>query len=57
MAPPVTFLAPSPVKIAHVTYKLEHVWNVNLRCMAATVTYLVLRIVKTTGVTERMEHV
>lgn len=57
MALPVTFLAPSPVKIAHVTYKLEHVWSVNLGCMAVTVTYLVPPIVKTTGVTERMEHV
>lgn len=57
LAPPVTFLVPSPVKIAHVTYKLGHVWSVNLVCMAVIVTYHVPPIVKTTYVTKRMEHV
>lgn len=57
MAPPVTFPAPSPVKIAHVTYKVEHVWSVNLGFTAVSVTYLVPLIVKTTYVTERMENV
>lgn len=53
----VTFPAPSPVKITHVTYKMVDVWGVNLGCMAVTVIYLVQPIVKTTGVTETMEHV
>lgn len=57
MAPRVTFPAPSLVKITHVTYKVELVWSVNLGCMAVTVICLVPPIVKTTGVTERMEHV
>lgn len=57
MAHSVTFRVPSPVKIAHVTYKVEHVWSVNLGCMAVTVTCLVQSIVKKTDVTERMEHV
>lgn len=51
MTPTVTFPVPSPVKIAHVTYKVELVWSVNLGCMAATVTCLVPPIVKTTDVT------
>lgn len=57
MALPVTFLGLLPVKIAHATYKLELVLSVNLGCMAVTVIYRVPPIVKTTGVTERMEHV
>lgn len=56
MAPRVTFCAPSPVKIAHVTYKVEHVWSVNLGYMAVTVTCRVPLTVKTTHVTDRMEH-
>lgn len=57
MAPPVTFLAPSPVKKTHVTYKVEHVWSVKLVCMAITVIKCVPQTVKTTRVTHRMEHV
>lgn len=57
MAPLVTFSVPSPVKIAHVTYKMENVWNVNLRYMAVTVIYRVLPTVKIIRVTHRMEHV
>lgn len=57
MEPGVTFPAPSPVKIAHVTYQAVDVLGVNLGCMAVTVTYLVRPIVKTTGVTKRMGHV
>lgn len=57
MAPHVTFPAPSPVNIAHVTYTVELVRSANLGCMVVTVTCLVPSIVKTTDVTERMEHV
>lgn len=57
MAPPVTFLAPSPVKKAHVTYKVEHVWSVKLVCMAITVIKCVPQTVRTTDVVHRMEHV
>lgn len=57
MAPLVTFSAPSPVKIAHVTYKMENVWDVNRGYMAVTVIYRVLPTVKTTRVIHRMEHV
>lgn len=57
MEPRVTFPAPTPVKLAHVTYKTVDVLGVNLGCMAVTVTYLVRPIVKTTGVTKRMGHV
>lgn len=57
MAPLVTFSAPSPVKIAHATYKMENVWDVNLGYMAVTVIYRVPSTVKTTRVTHRMEHV
>lgn len=57
MAPLVTFSAPSPVKIVHVTYKMENVWNVNLEYLAVTVIYRVLPTVKTTRVTHGMEHV
>lgn len=57
MALLVTFSAPSPVKIGHVTYKMENVWNVNLRYMAVTVIYRVPPTVKTIRVTHGMEHV
>lgn len=57
MAPHVTFPAPSPVEITHVTFEVEHVLCVNLGCMAVTVICLVPPIVKTTFVTKRMEHV
>lgn len=57
MAPLVTFSAPSPVKIVHVTYKMENVLNVNLGYMAVTVMYRVPPTVKTIRVTHRMEHV
>lgn len=57
MAPHVTFPAPSPVEITHVTFEVENVLGVDLRCMVVTVTCLVPPIVKTTDVTERMEHV
>lgn len=53
----VTFPAPSPVKIAHVTYKMVNVLDVNLGYMAVTVIYRVPPTVRTTRVTERMEHV
>lgn len=56
-APLVTFSAPSPVKIGHVTYKMENVWNVNLGYMAVTVIYRVPPTVKTIRVTHGMEHV
>lgn len=46
----------SPVKITHVTYKVEHVLIVNMEYMAITVTCRVLLTVKTTHVTCRMEH-
>lgn len=57
MAPHVTFPAPSPVEITHVTFEVEHVLGVHLGCMAVTVICLVPPIVKTTFVTKRMEHV
>lgn len=57
MAPLVTFSAPSLVKIGHVTYKMENVWDVNLGYMAVTANYRVLPTVKITRVTYRMEHV
>lgn len=57
MVPSVTFPAPSPVEIAHVTFEVEDVLGVNLGCMVVTVISLVPPIVKTTGVTERMVHV
>lgn len=57
MVPLVTISAPSPVKIAHVKYKMENVWDVNLGYMAVTAIYRVLPTVKTTSVTHRMEHV
>lgn len=57
MAPLVTFSAPSPVKIVHVTYKMENVWDVNLGYMAVTVIYRVLPTVKTTRAIHRMDHV
>lgn len=57
MAPLVTFSAPAPVKIVHVTYKMENVWDVNLGYMAVTVIYRVLPTVKTTRVIHRMDHV
>lgn len=57
MAPLVTFSAPLPVKIVHVTYRMENVWDVNLGYMAVTAIYRVLPTVKTTRVTHRMEHV
>lgn len=57
MASLVIFRAPSPAKTAHVTYKMEHVWSVNLEYIAVTVTCRVPLTVKTTRVTHRMEHV
>lgn len=56
MVPRVTFCAPSPVKIIHVTYKLEHVWSVSMDYMAVTVIYRVPPTVMTVYVKERMEH-
>lgn len=56
MAVIVIFRAPSAVKITHVTYKVEHVWIVNMEYMVATVTCRVPLTVKTTHVTCRMEH-
>lgn len=52
-----TIPAPSPVKEAHVTYTVELVWIANLGSMVVTVICRVPKIVKTTGVTERMVHV
>lgn len=52
----VTFRAPSPVKTMHATSKVGHVWSVNLGYMAVTVIYRVQPTVRTTLVTERMEH-
>lgn len=57
MAPLVTFSAPSLVKTAHVIYKMENVWDVNLEYMADTVIYRVPPTVKTIRVTHKMEHV
>lgn len=47
MALRVIFLAPSPVKVTHVTYKVEHVWSVNLGYMEVTVIYHAPPTVKT----------
>lgn len=52
----VTSRAPSPVKIAYVTYKMEHAWSVNLECLAVTVIYRVQSTVMTINATCRMEH-
>lgn len=57
MALSVMFRAPSPVKVAHVTYRMEHAWNVKTGYMEATVTYHVPPTVRTTHVTYRMENV
>lgn len=56
MATRVTLRAPSPVKTANVTYKMEHVWSVNLEYMAVTVIYRVPSTAIRTRVTDRMEH-
>lgn len=56
MALRVTFRAPPPVKIIHVTYKVGYVWCVNPGYMAVTVIYPVPSTVMTTRVTGRMEH-
>lgn len=56
MGPHVTFCALSPVEIAHVIYKMERAWSVNLGYMVVTVIYRVPPTVKTTSVTHRMEH-
>lgn len=57
MAPRVIFRAPSTVKMTYVTFKMEHVWSVNLGYMDLTVTYRVQPTVMTTRATVRMEHV
>lgn len=49
------FRAPLPAEIAHVTYKMEHVWSVNLKYIAVTVTYYVPLTAMTIHVTYRME--
>lgn len=51
MALYVIFNAPSPVKITHVTYKVDHVWIVNMEFMVDTVTCRVQQTVKTTNAT------
>lgn len=56
MASLVIFRAPPPAKMQHVTYKMEHVWSVNLAYIAVTVTCRVPPTVITTHVTNRMEH-
>lgn len=56
MALDVTSRAPSPVKIAYVTYEMEHAWTVDLEYMAATVIYRVQSTVMTINATCRMEH-
>lgn len=56
MAWDVTSPAPLPVKIAYVTYKMEHAWTVDLEYMAATVIYRVQSTVMTINATCRMEH-
>lgn len=53
----VTSCALLPVKIAYVTYKIEHAWSVNLRYKAVTLIYLVPSTVMKIHVTCRMEHV
>lgn len=56
MARLVTLPAPWHVKITHVTYKMEHVWSVNMDYMVVIVMYHVPPTVMTTRVTDRMEH-
>lgn len=56
MVAPVTVRALTPVKITHVTYKVEHVWIVNMKYMVTTATCRVQATVKTTHVTCRLEH-
>lgn len=56
MALDVTSRAPSPVKIAYVTYEMEHAWTVDLESLATTVIYRVQSTVMTINATCRMEH-
>lgn len=55
MAPRVIVVAPLPVKITYVTYKMEHVWSVQQVHMAVTVIYRVPQTVITTHVTQSAE--
>lgn len=52
----VTVHAPPPVKTTLVTYKVEHVWIVNMEYMVATVTCRVPSTVKTAHAIHKMEH-
>lgn len=56
MATRVIFRALSPVKIIHVTYRVDYVWSVNLEYMAVTVIYRVPSTAIRTCVTDGMEH-
>lgn len=56
MAVNVIFRAQSSVKVAHVTYYVEHALTVNMEYMAVTVTCRVQTAVKTTYVTCKVEH-
>lgn len=51
-----TVRAQTPVKITHVTYRVEHVWIVNMEYMVTTATCCVQATVKATHVTCRLEH-
>lgn len=57
MAVNVTYHAPLPAKIAHATYKVEHVWCVQMEYLAISVICRAQQTVKTPYVTYRTEHV
>lgn len=57
MAVTVTYHVPLPAKIADATYKVEHVWSVQMEYLAISVICRAQQTVKTPYVTYRTEHV